>query len=166
MDKPTLYLINQKVGQAFPFFQRFRVGGIGSKRMKIIGMSEAMERYRMPSQDTQFGLLEIRPEGILVLTNRHLQNFTWPIHYEDLVIEGEKDLVIRSGENFVCFEEGRLINEGFLSKNKQLWGRATGVLKCKRKYQEPSTMRLILDLAMNFSQYRGHPRQASENSFD
>jgi len=119
MDKPTLYLIAQEVGQPFPFFQRLKMGGIGSKRMKIIGMSKGMERYRMPSQDTQFGLLEIRPEGILVLINRHLQNFTWPIRYEDLVIEGEKDLLIRSGDNFICFEDGIFVNEIFLERVRE-----------------------------------------------
>ena len=122
MDKPTLYLIDQEVGRPFPFFQRLRMGGIGSKRMKIIGMSEGMERYRMPSQDTQYGLMEIRPNGVLVLINRHLQNFTWPIRYEDLRMEGEKDLVIGSGEGFVCFEDGALVNEDFLGKLRRRKG--------------------------------------------
>lgn len=116
MDKPTLYLINQEVGKSYSFFSKLKMGGVGSKRMQIVDFSQALSTYRMPSQDTQFGFIEIRPGGVLILINRHLQNFTWPIKFEDLKFSGDQDLKIGTEDEFVVFQNGNAINKDFLSK--------------------------------------------------
>ena len=57
-----------------------------------------------------------RPKGILVLVNRQLQNFTWPIPFSDLIVNVEQDLRVEMGEDFLIFEKGRNENAIFIQR--------------------------------------------------
>lgn len=109
-----IYLINQTVGKPFSFIKRLKMGGIGSKRMFIAAFSSDFEMCKTVSQETQFGFIELRPKGILVLINKQLQNFTWPIPYSDLKVEYQQDLRFSANGNFVEFKNAYLENQAFV----------------------------------------------------
>lgn len=111
-----IYMINKAVGPAFSFWKRLKMGGIGSKRMNIRAFSEALEKCKSQSQDKQFGFIEIRPKGVLILINKQLQNFTWPISYQDLRIEGDTDLYIGTAKDYIHFENGMAENQSFIQQ--------------------------------------------------
>jgi len=115
-DPQITYLINQAVGKAYPFLQRIRMGGIGSKRMNILELSPSLQVYQTIAQETQFGFIELRPKGILVLINRQLQNFTWPIPYSDLALDIDEHLCIKHKEDFLVFEKGENANGIFIER--------------------------------------------------
>ncbi len=115
-DPQITYLINQTVGKPYPFLQRIKMGGIGSKRMNILTLSPSLQAYQTIGEETQFGFIELRPKGILVLINRQLQNFTWPIPYADLVLDLNKYLRIQYKEDFLIFEKGEKANAIFIER--------------------------------------------------
>jgi len=43
-DPQITYLINQTVGKPYPFLQRIKMGGIGSKRMNILTLSPSLQK--------------------------------------------------------------------------------------------------------------------------
>ena len=115
-DPQITYLINKTVGKPYSFLQRIKMGGIGSKRMNILELSPSLKAYQTITQETQFGFIELRPKGILVLVNRQLQNFTWPIPFSDLIVNVEQDLRVEMGEDFLIFEKGRNENAIFIQR--------------------------------------------------
>lgn len=115
-DPQITYLINQAVGKPYSFMKRFTMGGIGSKRMDISDLSPSLENYQTKTQDTQFGFIEIRPNGILVLINKQLQNYTWPIPFTKLHLEGTKDLRITMGDDYLIFKNGYIGNEELVKR--------------------------------------------------
>ncbi len=82
------------------------MGGIGSKRMNIIEFSSALEEYSNQVAETQFGFIELRPKGILILINKQLKNYCWPIAFDDLQYTGKVNLKIGNNTDFIIFENG------------------------------------------------------------
>ncbi|MEM8906810.1 MAG: hypothetical protein AAGD05_03095 [Bacteroidota bacterium] len=112
-----IYLINQTVGRPFSFIQRLKMGGIGTKRMTISGFSPYLrEQCQTRSAYVQFGFLEMRPWGILVLINKQLQNFTWPIPYPNLMLETDQGLRVLAEGQYVHFANGYQENQVFIQR--------------------------------------------------
>ena len=114
----TTFMINKRVGKPFPFLQRLKMGGIGSKRMNIIEFSTALKEYSTTVADTQFGFIELRPKGILILINKQLTNYCWPIAFDDLQYTGQVDLKIGANADFIIFENGILNSSSILKQIK------------------------------------------------
>jgi len=84
--------------------------------MNICAFSEALKRCKSQSQNQQFGFIEIRPKGVLILINKQLQNFTWPVPYMELRIEGDIDLYIGTSKDYVHFENAFPDNQAFIEQ--------------------------------------------------
>lgn len=125
-DKNITYEIDKLVGKPYSILQRLTMGGVGSKRMKIIEFSLGMEAYRMRNDDYQFGLIELRPDGILVLINRQHHDFTWAIPYYKLYLYFSNDLTVHAEGNFIKFEDGYKDNRPFIQEIMQRIGKVNG----------------------------------------
>ncbi len=92
------------------------MGGIGSKRMNIIEFSSELQEYSTKVADTQFGFIELRPNGILLLINKQLQNYCWPIPFNELYFDGDVDLKIGTKVHYLVFENGKIHGAPILNR--------------------------------------------------
>ena len=117
-NKKDVILINDLVGKSFTFWQTLKLKGIGSKRMIVDTVSTNMKEYINKVADVTYANIELRPEGILVLINKGLRNFTWVIPYYQLVIYKSDGFSIHAQGKFVSFKEDRLFKENKKFINK------------------------------------------------
>ena len=104
-------LINDVLGTPFSFFQALKMGGIGSKRMIIEEVSSNIDSLINKISDLNYGNIELRPNGILVMINKGLQNYTWVIPYRQLVIYKTYGLSIHAQGKFIRFRNDKLYKE-------------------------------------------------------
>jgi len=111
-------LINDFLGHPYSFFQSLKMGGIGSKRMIIDEVSDNFNNLLNKVSDLNYGNIELRPDGILVLINKGLENFTWVIPYRKLVIYKTYGLSIHADGKFIRFRDNKTYkeNKGFFKK--------------------------------------------------
>ena len=64
-----------KLGPAFSFFDRLRMGRIGSQRMMIQSHSEGFWPLKNNFEDILYGNIELRPSGIILYGIKIL--FSW-----------------------------------------------------------------------------------------
>jgi len=62
----TIKRINELVGQSFPFFERLKLGGIGSERLLIQDASLGIRQFLNKDPALNYYNLELRPEGLIV----------------------------------------------------------------------------------------------------
>ena len=104
-------IIADLIGSSFSFAQRLRLGGIGSKRMIIDEVSPNL-RYMINSvSDINYGNIELRPKGVLIMINKGLKNFTWVIPYYQLVIYKTNGSSIHAQGSFVHFRNSKTFKE-------------------------------------------------------
>ena len=104
-------LINDCLGRPFSFFQSLKMGGIGSKRMIIDEVSNNLDKLVNKISDINYGNIELRPNGILVMINKGLENYTWVIPYRQLVIYKTYGLSIHAEGKFIRFENNKMFRE-------------------------------------------------------
>ena len=104
-------LISEELGKSFTFWQRWKMGGIGSKRMVIENASPEIVGYLQAIADMCFGNIELRPKGILLHFNKGLRRFTWLIPYIHLQTSVNQYFRIQSGEIFIEFRKDGHYNE-------------------------------------------------------
>jgi hypothetical protein len=104
-------LINDFLGHPFSFFQSIKMGGIGSKRMIIDEVSDNFSNLMNAVSDLNYGNIELRPNGILVMINKGLENFTWVIPYRKLVIYKTYGLSIHADGKFIRFRDNKTYKE-------------------------------------------------------
>ncbi len=121
-DKATTELTNDLVGKPFSLLKRFRLGGIGSKRMVIDKVSPNLRQYLNTIADINYANIELRPAGILIHINKGLQTFTWIIPYYQLVIYKTDGSSIHGQGRFINFKRNLLLNENnsFIKKMMDL----------------------------------------------
>ncbi len=107
----TKELINDLLGQPFSFIQSIKMRGIGSKRMVIEEVSENFNELLNSVSDLNYGNIELRPNGILVMINKGLKNFTWVIPYRKLVLYKTYGLSIHADGKFIRFRENKTYKE-------------------------------------------------------
>ncbi len=110
-EKETLQLINTNVGSPYSFWQRIKMGGIGSKRMMVEKASPHFDTYLSMTEDLTYANIELRPKGILVHFNKRLRQFIWLIPYTDLQIVIQPEFRIEAQDVFLQFEANRYLNE-------------------------------------------------------
>ena len=101
-------LINDVLGKPFSFIQALRLGGIGSKRMMIEEVSNNLNNLLNKVSDINYGNIELRPNGILVMINKGLENYTWVIPYRQLVIYKTYGLSIHAQGKFIRFKNNKM----------------------------------------------------------
>lgn len=104
-------LINDVLGKPFSFIQALRLGGIGSKRMIIEEVSNNLNNLLNKVSDINYGNIELRPNGILVMINKGLENYTWVIPYRQLVIYKTYGLSIHAQGKFIRFKNNKMFKE-------------------------------------------------------
>ena len=115
-------LINDCLGFPYNFFQSIKIGGIGSKRMIIEDVSYNMRNVINRTSDINYGNIELRPNGIIVMINKGLKNFTWAIPFHQLVIYKTDGLSIHAQGKYIRFKDNKLFKENskFINKLLQL----------------------------------------------
>lgn len=114
----TTELINDIVGQPFSWLKRFKLGGVGSKRMIVNTCSPKFSFIQNKTEDINYGNIELRPRGIVVYINKGLETFAWPIPYYKLVVYKTEGLSLHANGSFIKFKSNKTFkeNKGFISK--------------------------------------------------
>lgn len=97
----AIELSNDLVGKPFSVFKAIRIGGVGSKKMIIEDCSNNIQVLLNNTNNKNYCSIELRPNGILVLLNIGLQNFTWAIAFKDLTVEISENITIKSKDSFI-----------------------------------------------------------------
>lgn len=104
-------IISDLIGNPFSLVQKLKLGGIGSKRMIIDEVSPNMQSMMNLVSDLNYGNIEMRPKGILLMINKGLKNFTWIIPYYQLVIYKTNGSSIHAQGRFVHFRNNTTFKE-------------------------------------------------------
>jgi len=117
-NKEHKKIISDLIGKPFSFFESFRLGGIGSKRMIIDEASPNMQQYLNVVSDLSYANIEMRSDGIIIFINKGLKNFAWIIPYYQLVIYKTNGASIHAQGKFIHFRENKTFKENasFLKK--------------------------------------------------
>ena len=117
-NKDNTKLINDRVGKAYSIMQSFKIKGTGSKRMIIDEVSPNLASVINKIGDTNYGNIEIRPNGILIHITKGHKNFTWAIPYYQLVIYKINGTSIHANGKFVHFRNSKTFKENKSFFNK------------------------------------------------
>lgn len=114
------------VGSEFSLVQKLKLKGVGSKRMIIDDVSPNMKSMMNIVSDINYGNIELRPQGVLIMINQGLINFTWVIPFYQLVIYKTNGSSIHAQGRFVHFRNNKTFKE-----NKKFFDK---LLDAKVKY--------------------------------
>ena len=113
-DKETTRQINKAVGKPFSWKQRWKMGGIGSRRMTVNGISEELKQYMNAEHYISTASIELRPHGIIIHFRHKLQAYSWIMPYSELKIKYEHSLQLESKGKFIRFDDPD--NERFINR--------------------------------------------------
>ena len=114
-DKETTRKINKAVGPSYSLKQRWKMGGIGSRRMVISAISDEYRTYMKADHYETSANIELRPEGIIIHFRHKLQAYSWIMPYENLKISFEASLRLESDGKFIQFNKVAG-NESFIQR--------------------------------------------------
>ncbi|TWO31691.1 hypothetical protein E1J38_012375 [Seonamhaeicola sediminis] len=127
-NKEHKQLLQDLVGPPFSFIEAFKMKGVGSKRMIIEDVSPNLNKFMNKVSDVNYANIELRKNGILILINKGLQNYTWAIPYYQLVIYKTNGSSIHAQGKFIHFRNSTTFKE-----NKKFFDK---MLDEKIKYDE------------------------------
>lgn len=104
-------LIEDIVGKPFSFFEALRRGGIGSKRLIVNNFSPNLNFITNTVSDINYANIELRKQGILVMINKGLKNFTWAIPFYQLVFFKSDFSSIHAQGKFIQFKNSKTFTE-------------------------------------------------------
>ncbi len=116
--KKIIDAINDYLGMPIPFLQRFKRGGIGSRRMVVDDLSPALEPYINARHYLTYSNLELRPQGVMVHIHKTLDTFSWCVLYEDITLEflENKQVRLEAEGEFILFRDGYKFNHKFFDQ--------------------------------------------------
>ena len=76
--------IEKAVGSSFSIWERFRMGGIGSRKMIISEASESISNLLKVNTDTKYCNIEIRRSGLIIGFQSTLRIYAWLIPFYQL----------------------------------------------------------------------------------
>lgn len=117
-DKETTKQINQAVGLPFSWKQRWKMGGIGSRRMPISEISEEYRSYMNADHYISNASIELRPKGIIIHFRHKLQAYSWIMPYDSLQISYDSSLKLESDGKYIVFNEPE--NDNFIQQMMNL----------------------------------------------
>ncbi|MEO9870937.1 hypothetical protein [Ekhidna sp.] len=112
-DKEITRKIDKAVGQSFSWKDRWKMGGIGSRRMTIHDISEDYRKYVNAEHYISNASIELRPKGIIIHFRHKLQIYSWIMPYHSLQIQTIPYLRLESKRKFIRFDNPD--NEKFIS---------------------------------------------------
>jgi len=110
-NKEHYQLIEDIVGKRFSFFEALRKGGIGSKRLIVSNFSPNLNFITNTVSDINYANIELRKQGILVMINKGLRNFTWAIPFYQLVFFKSDLSSIHAQGKFIQFKNSKTFKE-------------------------------------------------------
>lgn len=91
-DKKINQEIDTLVGAPIGFFERIKMGGVGSPQMRIRTASKEILSLLNKNTNRDIANIELRPKGIIVRFHSRLENYALVIPYFKLTLfKGEKD---------------------------------------------------------------------------
>lgn len=110
------------LGKPFSFFEKIKMGGIGSGRLGIAEISHHLKPKNMEITDNSYANVELRPKGIIIHFAHRLENYSWLIPHYRLVIYSTNKYTIHSNGHFIQFKKDKnyLMNKKFLQKMMDL----------------------------------------------
>tara|TARA_B100001093_G_scaffold103670_1_gene95912 strand:+ start:202 stop:636 length:435 start_codon:yes stop_codon:yes gene_type:complete len=110
--------LEEFVGKPYRFWESFKRGGIGSKRMIVKQLSPNLKFTANITSDINYANIELRKKGILIRINKGLKNFTWAIPFYQLVFYKTDFASIHAQGRFIHFEKSRTYkeNKGFFQR--------------------------------------------------
>lgn len=100
-DKKVKQQINQLVGKPFNLIDILKIGTIGSSRMEVVAYSKLFNNVVAWNKQAIYANLSMRPNGLLVIINVRLSNYSWVIPYHYLSIFKTDLLVIHGQGEFL-----------------------------------------------------------------
>lgn len=135
-NKDHKQLINDLVGASFSLMQRFKMNGVGSKRMIVDDVSPNMANMMNLVSDINYANIELRPNGILIMINKGLKNFTWVIPFYQLVLYKTNGASIHAQGRFIHFKPNKTFKE-----NKKFFDKLLNEkVKYDMQYSMPQTI--------------------------
>lgn len=117
--------IDSRVGKAYNFFAIFKQGVVGSSRMEIVEYSKLFSKIMEQRKQAVFANLSIRPNGILVIINVRLSNYSWVIPYHYLSIFKTNLLVIHGQGEYlklkISGDQNKKVIDKILERKNQLF---------------------------------------------
>lgn len=113
-DKETKRKIDLAVGPAFSWKDRWRMKGIGSRRMVISDISKEHREYMNADHYISTANIELRPKGIIIHFRHKLQAYSWIMPFDTLTIISDEFLRLESEGLFIQFNDPQ--NEHFINK--------------------------------------------------
>ena len=99
------------VGNPFGFLERIRLGGVGSKRMRIHSASEHFKGYFSKQADTIYCNIELRKTGIVIHFKKYQTVYSWLIPMESLKLDDNSFFTLISNEYSLSIVKDRLYQE-------------------------------------------------------
>lgn len=100
-DKKVKQQINQLVGKPYNLIDILKIGTIGSSRMEVVAYSKLFNNVMAWNKQAIYANLSMRPNGLLVIINVRLSNYSWVIPYHYLSIFKTDLLVIHGQGEFL-----------------------------------------------------------------
>ncbi len=112
----------QVVGKAFSFFEKIKIGGIGSSRLMIEELSPKLQPKNREAIAINYANIELRPKGIIIHFTNRLDRYSWVIPYYRLVVYSTKTFSIHSNGNVMRFKKNKNYkdNKKFIHKMTDL----------------------------------------------
>lgn len=126
-DKRVRDEIIQHVGRPYSLWDLFKVGSIGSSRMEIVAHSKLFSGIMAQGKQAVFANIALRPNGIMVIINVRLSNYSWVIPYHYLSLYKTEVLSIHSQGEFLKFKFYGDQNQKLLRKIIQIKAERSGM---------------------------------------
>lgn len=89
-DKEVNRQIDEEVGSVYGLIERFKIGGIGSPKMRIIKSSQEIDELLSLDNNVDTCNIELRPKGVILRFRSLLESYALPIPFYKLTIYKEK----------------------------------------------------------------------------
>jgi len=106
------------VGPAYSFFEKIKMGGIGSSRFIIEELSPKLQPKNLQTIETSYANIELRPHGVIVHFANRQDRYSWIIPYYRLVTFNNHSFSLHSNGNFLKFKKNKNYqnNKKFINK--------------------------------------------------
>lgn len=115
-DKKIKTQINELVGKPFNLIHILKLGAIGSSRMEVVSYSKLFNNVMAWNKQAIYANLSMRPNGLLVIINVRLSNYSWVIPYHYLSIFKTDLLVIHGQGEFLKLKIAPYQNKKLIDK--------------------------------------------------
>ena len=116
-DKKIIREINELLGKPYNFFERIKLGGIGSKRLEVSSVSDDLKSIVNPEHYTTLVSLEIRPKGILIYFRKKLDVYAVPMRFDNIQLSvNDFDAVIKCHESRITLKNAYQVDPAFMNR--------------------------------------------------